>query len=57
MIRLTAAAHCIRRECGWTAGPGTMADVDRGAEKHTKATRHPTATVATPATTTGGQRP
>jgi hypothetical protein len=53
MITLAAAAHCLR--CEWTAS-GTMAEADRGAEKHTKA-GHPTATTAEPATTTtGGQR-
>jgi hypothetical protein len=45
MITLTATAHCQR--CEWTAA-GSMAEVDKQAEKHTKATGHPTATVAAP---------
>ena len=54
MIRLAVTARCPG--CGWTAGPGSW-DVDRQAEKHTKG-GHPTATLATPATTTtGGQQP
>ena len=46
MITLTIAARCLR--CGWTAPPGTMADADRAAEKHTSP-GHPTATIAEPA--------
>ena len=42
---MTAAAHCHR--CDWTAA-GTIADTDRAADKHTRTTRHPTATVMTP---------
>ncbi len=45
MITLTASAHCLR--CGWTAGPGTMADIDRLAGKHTGA-EHPTGVVTVP---------
>ena len=42
---LTATAHCIR--CGWTAGPGDPAEVDKLAERHTtKPPKHPTSTVA-----------
>ena len=44
MVTVTATAHCIGR-CGWTAGPGDPAAVDRQAERHTKATGHPTGTV------------
>ena len=51
---LTASAHCIGR-CEWTAA-GSMAEADKQAEKHTRTTRHPTATLATPATTTGQDR-
>ncbi len=43
---VTASAHCLR--CDWTAGPGTMAEVDKAAERHTKS-GHPTATAARPA--------
>ena len=43
---MTATAHCQR--CSWTAA-GTWIDADKAAEKHTKTTRHPTATIATPA--------
>lgn len=46
---LTATAHCIGR-CGWTAGPGDPAAVDRDADKHTRG-GHPTATVCTGRTT------
>ena len=42
MITLTASALCLR--CEWTA-EGTMADVDKAAEKHTKG-GHPTITMA-----------
>jgi hypothetical protein len=45
MTTITAAAHCQR--CDWTAS-GTMADVDRAADKHTRTTRHPTATIGEP---------
>ena len=45
MIIVTASAHCLA--CGWTAGPGTMADIDRLAGKHTGA-GHPTGVVAVP---------
>lgn len=55
MIRLTAQAYCIGR-CDWSAA-GTMAEADKQAEKHTRKAGHPTATMAVPATTTGGQRP
>lgn len=48
MIAVAASAHCIGC-CGWTAD-GDPAAVDKQAEKHTR-TGHPTATVATPATT------
>ena len=47
MITLTASAHCIGR-CDWSAS-GDLASVDKQAEKHTKATGHPTGTAATPA--------
>jgi hypothetical protein len=47
VITLTAAAHCIGR-CDWSAS-GSMAEADKAAERHTKATGHPTATVAVPA--------
>jgi hypothetical protein len=47
MTRLTAAAHCQR--CDWTAGPGDPATTDKQADKHTRTTSHPTATIATPA--------
>ena len=46
---MTATAHCHR--CDWTAGPGPAADIDRAAEKHTRA-GHPTATI----TATEGKR-
>ena len=49
MIAVTATAHCLG--CDWTAGPGSQADIDRQAERHTKA-GHPTATVGAPATST-----
>jgi hypothetical protein len=49
MITVTVTAHCLR--CDWTAGPGDMAAVDRGAEKHTRA-GHATATAAVPASKT-----
>jgi hypothetical protein len=42
MMTVTASAHCIGR-CEWTAS-GSMAEVDKQAEKHTRTTRHPTAT-------------
>jgi hypothetical protein len=43
---LTATARCLA--CPWTAGPGTPADIDRQAERHT-GRGHPTATVMTAA--------
>jgi hypothetical protein len=46
-VTVTAAAHCIGY-CDWTA-VGTMADVDRAAERHTRQAKHPTATMAQPA--------
>ncbi len=46
MITVTAAAHCLR--CEWTAA-GSMAEVDKQAERHTKTARHPTVTLAVPA--------
>jgi hypothetical protein len=52
---MTVTAHCIGR-CDWSAS-GDWASVDKGAEKHTRTTAHPTVTLAAPATTTGGQRP
>ena len=53
MTGLTTTAHCIR-DCGWTAGPGPMAEVDKAAARHTeKPPKHATATVAEPA---GGAR-
>lgn len=56
MNGLAATAHCIGR-CDWTAGPGDAAEVDKAAEKHAgKPLKHPTATVAEPAGTQGGQR-
>jgi hypothetical protein len=42
---MTGTAHCQR--CDWTTA-GTPADVDRAADKHTRTTGHPTATLATP---------
>jgi hypothetical protein len=36
-------------------GGGSMAEVDKQAERHTKASGHPTATVAVPATATTGE--
>jgi hypothetical protein len=48
VIALTASAHCIGR-CDWSAS-GDPASVDKAAEKHTRTTRHPTATLARPAT-------
>ena len=46
MPELTAAARCLR--CPWTehGDPGTT---DSAADKHTRATGHPTATATTPA--------
>ena len=44
---MTATAHCIGR-CDWTA-TGPAADVDKAADKHTRTTSHPTATIATTA--------
>ena len=49
MITVTVTAHCLR--CEWTTA-GNWADVDKQADKHTKATDHPTATEAVPDTTT-----
>ena len=46
-ITLAASAHCIGR-CDWSAS-GSMAEVDRQADKHTRTTKHPTATLARPA--------
>jgi hypothetical protein len=46
MTRVAGSAYCQR--CEWTAA-GSMAEADKQAEKHTKATGHPTATVAVPA--------
>lgn len=47
--RLTATADCLGR-CDWTAGPGGPAEVDKLAEKHTKAgLGHPTNVVSEPA--------
>ena len=46
MITLTASAHCLR--CEWSAS-GSMAEADKQADKHTRTTRHPTATLARPA--------
>jgi hypothetical protein len=46
MVPLTATARCLC--CDWTAGPATMADADKAAEKHTSA-GHPTVTMAEPA--------
>ena len=47
-MTLTAAARCLNRDCDWTAAgdPGTT---DSAADKHTRATGHPTATTTTPA--------
>lgn len=50
MITVTATAQCLR--CPWTTGPGSQADIDRLAEKHTRKTGHLTATSAGPATET-----
>ena len=44
---MTGTAHCIGR-CDWTA-TGPAADVDKAADKHTRTTSPPTATIATPA--------
>lgn len=46
-VTLTATAHCLSG-CGWTAGPGPAAEVDRAAEKHVRS-GHPTVTAAEPA--------
>ena len=46
MITVTATASCLR--CGWTAGPGDWAEVDKAAEAHTRKTGHPTGTSAKP---------
>jgi hypothetical protein len=43
-VTITVTAACQR--CGWTAGPGAWAAVDRAAEKHTAA-GHPTVTIGT----------
>lgn len=43
---MTATAHCQR--CDWTT-QGTPQDADKAAETHTRKTRHPTATITTPA--------
>ena len=43
---MTGTSHCQR--CGWTA-EGTWTDADKAADKHTRTTSHPTATIATPA--------
>ena len=43
---MTATAHC--HTCDWTT-TGTWTDVDKTADKHTRTTSHPTATIATPA--------
>ena len=45
---LTATARCLRG-CDWNTGPGTQADADRAAEKHTQG-GHPTITCAEPGT-------
>jgi hypothetical protein len=45
MITVTATARC--HACPWTAGPGSWAEVDRLAERHTKA-GHPTGVTARP---------
>ena len=44
-VRLIATASC--NGCEWTAGPGSMADVDDAAEKHVSV-GHPTAVIAEP---------
>ena len=49
MIAMTAAAHCHR--CTWTTA-GTPDTTDKAADKHTRTSGHPTATVMTP----GGTR-
>ena len=54
MITVTASASCLR--CPWTAGPGDWAEVDKAAEKHSKA-GHPTATAARPAIKTSAGQP
>jgi len=43
---MTGTAHCIGR-CDCTAA-GTWPDADKAAQAHTRKTRHPTATIATP---------
>ena len=43
---MSATAHCQR--CNWTTAGGWIA-VDKAAAAHTAKTRHPTATIATPA--------
>lgn len=48
MITLTATAHCLGAACDWTAA-GSWPEVDRLAEKHTAAAKHPTGTKAVPA--------
>jgi hypothetical protein len=45
MITLTAVAHCLARECEWTAA-GSMAEVDKASDRHTRQAKHATATVA-----------
>ena len=50
MITLTATAHC--NGCTWTTGPDQPTTVDRAADKHTRDTGHPTATI----TTNGGNK-
>lgn len=47
MITVIASAQCA--VCPWSAGPGDWPEVDKAAEKHTKAEKHPTCTHAGPA--------
>jgi hypothetical protein len=42
---MTITARCLA--CQWTVA-GTWATVDRGAERHTRVTKHATVTLATP---------
>jgi hypothetical protein len=46
MITITATARC---GCGWSAGPGDWATVDKAAEAHTRKAGHATITEARPA--------
>jgi hypothetical protein len=47
-ITVIVSAHCLHSGCGWTTS-GDWASVDPAAERHTKQTKHATATTAAPA--------